>query len=158
MSEDRIEREIEIAAPIGRVWDVITKPEYVGQWFGVGEPNEIDLRPDGRMVLDHGIHGRYVTRFVAVSPPRLLSYRWAAGHPDAVADESNSTLVEFSLTPTTEGTSLRVVESGFAALTIPEDRERTAGFESHSEGWGEVLARVADVVAGNDVPSIGAAA
>src|SRR5450631_1822022 len=119
MSDDRIEREIQIAAPIERVWAVLTEPEHVGTWFGVGVPTEIDLRPGGIMVLDHGVYGRYLTRFVTVSRPHLLSYRWAAAHPDVVADDSNSTLVEFTLTPTTPGTALPVVESGFATLTVP---------------------------------------
>jgi transposase InsO family protein len=30
---DTIEREISIAAPIATVWDVITRPEYISQWF-----------------------------------------------------------------------------------------------------------------------------
>ena len=29
---DTIEREITIAAPIERVWDLITQPEHVGTW------------------------------------------------------------------------------------------------------------------------------
>ena len=31
---DKIEREISIQAPIATVWEVITKPEYISQWFG----------------------------------------------------------------------------------------------------------------------------
>ncbi len=40
-------------------------------------------------------------------------------------------LVEFTLQTTTDGTLLRVVESGFDSLMIPEDRQGSAGFESH---------------------------
>ena len=43
-SEDRIEREITIAAPIERVWAVITEPEHVGKWFGQGPPARIDRK------------------------------------------------------------------------------------------------------------------
>ncbi len=32
-----------------------------------------------------------------------------------------------------------MVETGFAALTIPAGRESTAGFDSHSEGWTEMV-------------------
>ena len=31
---DTIEREILIAAPIERVWEIVTTPEHMGQWFG----------------------------------------------------------------------------------------------------------------------------
>lgn len=154
MSDDRIEREIEIAAPIDRVWAVLTAPEHVGTRIGVGVPTEIDLRPGVIMVLDHGVYGKYLTRFVTVSPPHLLAYRWAAAHSDVVADDSNSTLVEFSLTSTTTRTVLRVVESGFALVTIPPDQEERAGIESHSDGWVRVLERVADLLAGNVVPPL----
>jgi uncharacterized protein YndB with AHSA1/START domain len=157
VSEDRIEREIEIAAPIERVWAILTEPEHVATWFGTGVPTEIDLRPGGIMVVDHGTHGRYPTRFVEVMPPHFLSYRWAASFPDVVADEVNSTLVEFTLTPTTVGTSLRVVESGFDGLEIPEGREDSAGFKSHSDGWEGMVQRLADHVVGKTVEPLPAA-
>ena len=58
MSTDRIEREVMIAASPERVWAVLTEPAHVGTWFGTGSPAEIDLRPGGLMMLDHGEHGR----------------------------------------------------------------------------------------------------
>jgi uncharacterized protein YndB with AHSA1/START domain len=135
MSKDRIERDITIAAPVERVWAVLTEPEHVGTWFGQGEPAPIDLRPGGIMHLDHGEYGQFPTTIVEVDAPHRFSYRWASAFPGEVADESNSTLVEFTLTPEGDGTHLRVVETGFAALTIPEERQSTASYESHSGGW-----------------------
>ncbi|HEY5274624.1 MAG TPA: SRPBCC family protein [Acidimicrobiales bacterium] len=142
MSTDRIEREIMIAAPPERVWAVLTEPAHVGIWFGTGSPAEIDLRPGGLMVLDHGEHGSYSTLIVKVDPPRAFSYRWASAYPDAVATPENSTLVEFSLEPAAGGTVLKVVESGFDAIEIPAARETDAGFESHSKGWTGVIEKV----------------
>ncbi|MGW3007633.1 SRPBCC family protein [Streptomyces sp. NPDC001219] len=133
--QDRIEREISIAAPVERVWAVLTEPEHVGSWFGQGEPTPVDLRPGGIMRLDHGEYGQFPTTVVTVDPPHRFSYRWASAFPGEVATEGNSTLVEFTLTPEGDGTRLRVVETGFAALTIPEERRKTAGYESHSAGW-----------------------
>ncbi|MGW9170248.1 SRPBCC family protein [Streptomyces decoyicus] len=134
-TEDRIEREISIAAPVERVWAVLTEPEHVGAWFGQGEPTPVDLRPGGIMELDHGEYGQFPTKIVKVDPPHHFSYRWASAYPGDVAVEGNSTLVEFTLTPEGDGTRLRVVESGFTGLVIPEGRRKTAGYESHSEGW-----------------------
>jgi uncharacterized protein YndB with AHSA1/START domain len=54
MVADSIEREIVITAPADRVWDVLTQAEFLGAWFGSGGPAEVDLRPGGRMVFDHG--------------------------------------------------------------------------------------------------------
>ncbi|MFD8543973.1 SRPBCC family protein [Streptomyces sp. NPDC059649] len=133
---NRIEREISIAAPVERVWAVLTEPEHVGSWFGQGAPTPVDLRPGGIMHLDHGEYGQFPTTIVTVEPPHRFSYRWASAHPGEVAVEGNSTLVEFTLTPEGDGgTRLRVVETGFAEIEIPEDRIKTAGYESHSEGW-----------------------
>ena len=157
MSADRIEREITIQAPIERVWAALTEPAAVGTWFGTGEPVEIDLRPGGVMVLDHGEHGRYPTLIVDVEPPRAFSYRWASGYPDVAATEANSTLVEFTLEPATDGTLLRVVESGFDALVIPADRQAAAGFDSHSQGWVEVMAKLGGYAEGSEVSPLLAA-
>jgi uncharacterized protein YndB with AHSA1/START domain len=135
MSEDRIEREISIDAPVERVWAVLTEPEYVGDWFCEGEPTPIDLRPGGVMRLDMGQHGKFPTVIVDVDPPRYFSYRWASAFPDELATEDNSTLVEFTLTAEGDGTRLQVVETGFAKLAIPANMVATAGYASHSDGW-----------------------
>ncbi|WP_250006981.1 SRPBCC family protein [Actinoplanes sp. M2I2] len=139
MGNDRIERDTFVQAPVERVWAVITEPEHVGVWFGEGEPAQIDLRPGGIMRLDHGQYGVFPTLIVAVEPPRYLAYRWASAFPDEVAREGNSTLVEFFLEPEAGGTRLRVVETGFAALTIPAERVATAGYDSHDEGWRSIV-------------------
>ncbi|WP_407553274.1 SRPBCC family protein [Streptomyces sp. Pv4-95] len=131
---NRIAREISIDAPVERVWAVLTEPEHVGSWFGQGTPTPVDLRPGGIMQLDHGAYGQFPTTIVRVDPPHRFSYRWASAFPREVAAEGNSTLVEFTLTPEGDGTRLRVVETGFADLTIPEDRPG-GSYESHSDGW-----------------------
>jgi len=141
-SEDRIEREITIAAPVERVWAVLTEPEHVGKWFGQGTPARIDLRPGGVMRLDHAQYGKFPTRIEKVDPPHYFAYRWASAYPGQQATEDNSTLVEFTLTPDGDGTRLYLVESGFATLVIPEETRATASYESHSGGWTDVLAHV----------------
>ena len=140
MSQDKIERELTIAAPIQRVWAVLTEPQHIAQWFGRGEPAPVNLRAGGILHLDHGEHGEFPCRIEKVDPPHYLAYRWASAYPGEEATDTNSTLVEFTLVPDGDGTRLRLVESGFAALAIPPEREPTAGYESHSAGWTDVLA------------------
>ncbi|MFB4317037.1 SRPBCC family protein [Actinomadura sp. 21ATH] len=143
MAQDRIEREISIAAPVGRVWEVITEPGHVGAWFGAaGKPAELDeLRPGGRMVVDHGEDGVFPMRIVAVEPPRAFSYRWAPGFPGAEVTEDNSTLVEFTLLDEGVGTLLRIVETGFAALPAEVAARK---YEDNSGGWTHMAQRVRD--------------
>ncbi|MDT4894239.1 MAG: hypothetical protein QOE97_3274 [Pseudonocardiales bacterium] len=146
MEQDRVERTVRIAATTERVWDILTKPEHIGHWFGSGTPAAVDLRPDGVMVLEPGDGERYLARVVKVDPPHYFAYRWASAYPDVLADETNSTLVEFHVAAEGEVTRLTVCESGFASLTIPADREAFASYESHSRGWTEVIRNIADYV------------
>jgi uncharacterized protein YndB with AHSA1/START domain len=151
MNNDSIEREITIAAPIDKVWSVLTEPDHIGAWFGTGTPVQIDLQPGGVMELDHGEHGAYSTTIVKVDPPHTFSYRWASAYPGVPATEDNSTLVEFTLEETADGTLLRVVESGFASIVIPAARASSAGYESHAQGWSGVIEKIAHYLDGSDV-------
>ena len=65
---DRIETSVLIAAPLQRVWDLVTSAEHVGRWFGDAGA-EIDLRPGGAMSLSWREHGTYHGRVEAVEPP-----------------------------------------------------------------------------------------
>jgi uncharacterized protein YndB with AHSA1/START domain len=135
MVPDQIERETFIAAPVERVWTLITEAEHVGRWFGDAGA-EIELRPGGAMVLRWTEYGTSRGRVVAVDPHTRFSYRWAPfkdpGGEEPV--EGNSTLVEFTLAPEGDGTRLRVVESGFASLATSDER-RAANVEGNTEGW-----------------------
>jgi uncharacterized protein YndB with AHSA1/START domain len=135
MVPDQIERETVIAAPVERVWSLITEAEHLGRWFGDAGA-EIDLRPGGEMVLRWQEHGTTRGRVVDVEPHTRFSYRWAPfkdpGGTEPV--EGNSTLVEFMLEPQAGGTRLRVVESGFASLDTT-DEQRTANHTGNTEGW-----------------------
>jgi uncharacterized protein YndB with AHSA1/START domain len=146
MADDRVERTVQIAATAERVWEILTTPEHIGHWFGSGKPATVDLRAGGLMVIDPGPGERYLAHIVTVDPPHYFAYRWASAFPDVLADETNSTLVEFHLTAEEATTRLTVCESGFAALTIPPGREDFASHKSHSQGWTEVLRTLADYV------------
>jgi uncharacterized protein YndB with AHSA1/START domain len=136
MTADQIERETMIAAPVERVWSLITEAEHLGKWFGDAGA-EIDLRPGGALRLSWAEHGTVHGEVVAVEPHQRFAYRWAAQVGDAPSP-GNSTLVEFTLAQEGDGTRLRVVESGFAALDLPE-AERASKAAGNTEGWAEEL-------------------
>lgn len=147
MSNDRIEKEVVLRAPLDRVWRAISDADEFGQWFGV--------RFDGPFVAGASVTGVITPttvdedvaraqephvgmsdtwQIVAVEPRRRLAFRWHPYAVEAGADYSQepTTLVEFTLTETADGVLLRIVESGFDA--IPAER-RVAAFEANSEGW-----------------------
>ena len=135
----QIERETVISAPVERVWSLLTEAEHVGRWF-CDAGAEIDLRPGGAMVMRWTEHGTAHAEVIDVDPPRRFSYRWAS-EADSEPVAGKSTLVEFTLDPTGDGTRLRVVESGFETLEATDDQRR-ARFEDNREGWEIQLGRV----------------
>jgi uncharacterized protein YndB with AHSA1/START domain len=145
MVPEQIERETVIAAPVERVWALLTEAEHIGRWFGDAGA-EIDLRPGGAMVLTWHGHGTYRCRVEAVDPPHRFAFRWLRREDNAPGDRT-STLVEFVLVAEGSGTRLRVVESGFQRLAWPEeDKARYAG--ENTDGWVLELNQLRDYAAG----------
>ena len=135
---DRIERDVLIAAPVERVWELITSAEHVGRWFGDAGA-EIDLRPGGKLSLSWREHGTLHGRVEAVKPPHRFAYRWLSTiESQAEPTPANSTLTEFTLAAEGDGTRVAVVESGFEALDV-DPEERTAALASHTSGWAAEL-------------------
>jgi uncharacterized protein YndB with AHSA1/START domain len=142
--EDSIVRETLVAAPPERVWEVLTRPEYLPRWF-TADTAEIDLRPGGALVMVWAEHGTGHARVERVEEPTLFSFRWAL-EPGVEPAPGEETLVEFTLTPEGDGTRLRVVESGFDKLEGTDDQRREA-FEGNTEGWEVQLGNVRDYAA-----------
>jgi uncharacterized protein YndB with AHSA1/START domain len=122
---DSIERTITIAAPIERVWDIVTTPEHMGRWFG-----DAGAERDGDVIkMRWEEHGEAELRIVRSEAPSVFAYRW-----DANIGGIGDTLVEFTLTPEGGGTRVRVIESGWASLRTTE-AEQTRLREGNVGGW-----------------------
>ena len=129
---DRIERTVRIDRPLERVWDAITTAEGLGTWFG--HSAEVDLRVGGTATLkwDSGDTARL--RIERLDPKTVFGYTWGInGLPD---DDPRRTYVEFTLAPDGAGTSVTVVESGFAQLS-PDAYAHA--FEGNTKGWAAEL-------------------
>jgi uncharacterized protein YndB with AHSA1/START domain len=144
---DRIETDVLIAAPLQRVWDLITSAEHLGRWFG-NAGAEIDLRPGGALSLRWTEFGTFHGRVEAVEPPHRVAYRWLS-RKDVRAEPTaaNSTLVEFTLAAEGGGTRVAVVESGFDGLDV-DPAERAEALASHTSGWDKELGELADYSVG----------
>ena len=139
MVPEQIERETVIAAPVERVWALLTEAEHLGRWFGDAGA-ELELRPGGALSLNWERYGTVRGRVVDVEAPRRFSYRWAVLREsfDSEPVEGNSTLVEFTLEAEGDGTRLRVVESGFDKLFAdPAKQDERA--EDNRKGWASEL-------------------
>ena len=144
MPTDLIERETTIAAPVERVWAVLTEAEHIAGWFADAGA-EIDLRPGGALVMQWAEHGTTHARVEAVEPPHRFAYRWTAHHaaPGSEPAEGNSTLVEFTLSPEGDGTRLRVKETGFAALDC-SDEQANVNYTDNVDGWKQMTKQLAE--------------
>ena len=79
------------------------------------------------------------------APPSVFSFRWARPAGAAPA-EGNATLVEFTLTPEGPNTRLRVVESGFRELDLPE-AEQADYAAGNRKGWAHELGELVEYAA-----------
>ena len=136
MSEDRIERETLIAAPLERVWSLVAEPAF---WVAdkASLPGTV-AREGESLVAKNPEYGDFPVRVEKVQPPTYLAYRWASAFPGEELREDNSTLVEFTLSSEGDQTRLRVVESGFAGLAGSEEL-RSKAMTDNDGGWPQEL-------------------
>jgi uncharacterized protein YndB with AHSA1/START domain len=129
---DRIERTVRVDRPLERVWAAITTAEGLGTWFGDGA--EVDLRVGGTAKLTWKSGDAAQLRIERLEPKTIFGYTWGIyGLPD---QDPRRTYVEFTLTPDDSGTTVTVVETGFAQLE-PDAYQKA--FEGNTRGWASEL-------------------
>lgn len=115
-SQDTIERELVLKANIDKVWDAITNPEQLNQWFG--DTANIPILAEGEPIvfgwgddLSKGI-------IQTVNRPNVFAFRWQSSRLGRTSEfhEDYSTLVTFTLTAIPTGTHLHMIETGFSDL------------------------------------------
>jgi uncharacterized protein YndB with AHSA1/START domain len=149
VTANAIEKDILISAPAETVYRVITEPAQIARWFA--DAADLDPVPGGQGSLtfeDRATSQRMAVKLTvqAAEPPHRFAFRW--DYPDGEQPtESNSLLVEFTLTAEGDSTRLRVTESGFTALRKP-DAEKAGYYEAHDKGWDAHLASLQNYVAG----------
>ncbi len=141
-SEDRIEREILLNAPVGRVWQALTDHRQFGEWFLVDlkEPFAVGSTTTGMTTYPGYEYIPFAAVVERMDEPRLFSFRWPqCDFKTGARLDEHPTLVEFHLEDRDGKTLLRVVESGFERLS-PEVRERT--LRMNSGGWSEQIGNI----------------
>ncbi|WP_117212857.1 SRPBCC domain-containing protein [Allorhizocola rhizosphaerae] len=133
-----IEREIHVEATPDVVYEVISTPEHLREWWP--DEAELDPVPGATGVISFGDTKVMPLTVMEADPPRRLSFRWAYDRGE-VATPANSLLVTFELIPSGSGTLLRFTETGFrergweaAAL---QERYRV-----HATRWDHLLPRL----------------
>ena len=148
--QDRIEKSIELKAPVGRVWRALTDHDEFGQWFRarLEGPFKVGEITRGRITYPGYEHFKWEATVQAMEPERLFSFTWCPYSDDPNLDYTTQphTLVEFRLEPTPEGTRLHISESGFS--TLPDDARRVDALRLNTQGWNEQARNIAAHVEG----------
>lgn len=133
-----IEREIHVDAPPEVVFEVISQPEHIREWWHAETDLQSTPGATGELVWgDAGDPEAMVVPItvVASEPPRLFTFRWT--HPAGETPvDGNSLLVTFELVPSGSGTLLRLTETGFRergweiAVLEQQYREHVVGWDT----------------------------
>ena len=93
-------------------------------------------------------HFKWYAVVKAIEPERYFAFTWCPYTDDKITDYSKepTTLVEFTLESSGNGTRLTIVESGFAAL--PDDQRRVDALRLNKQGWDEQAKNIAQHVGG----------
>jgi uncharacterized protein YndB with AHSA1/START domain len=144
---DRIEKLIELNAPIERVWHALTDHIEFGQWFRVklDGPFAPGRVASGHITYPGYEHLKWEATVRQMRAPHLFSFAWHPYAVDPAVDYSGepTTLVEFRLAALPHGTRLSIVESGFDAL--PPHRRMDA-LRMNDSGWDQQTRNIRDHV------------
>jgi len=140
---DRIEKQIELKAPVSRAWRALTDHREFGEWFRVriDGPFVSGQVSTGNITYPGYEHLKWEAVVQKMEPEKLFSFTW---HPYAIDPKMDysgepQTLVEFTLDPVPGGTLLRVTESGFDK--IPGNR-RAEAFRMNDGGWAQQMKNI----------------
>lgn len=133
-NNDVVTSEIFIAAPRERIFQALTDPQQVVQWWGQDglykmNQFQMDLRPGGKWSTAGLSCKMGATELrgevLEVDPPSRLSYTWSSTWMPKV------TKVLWELDVKDGGTLVKVTHSGFAGDAVQA--------QDHSNGWSRVM-------------------
>jgi uncharacterized protein YndB with AHSA1/START domain len=147
---DRIEKRLELKAPVSRLWRALTDYRDFGEWFRVklDGPFVAGQASTGHITYPGYEHVKWSAIVQKIEPEWLFSFTWHPYGIDPKIDYENETptLVEFRLEKTAAGTLLILTESGFDK--IPSYR-RDEAFLKNDGGWTQQMKNVENYVAQN---------
>jgi uncharacterized protein YndB with AHSA1/START domain len=148
--ENKIEKRIELKAPVARVWRALTDSREFGEWFRARfeVPFVAGKTARGQITWPGYEHLQLEVAVQKMEHESLFSFTWHPYATDPAVDYSTETptLVEFRLEATAGGTLLLITESGFDK--IPAHR-RLEAFRMNDGGWTQQIKNIEAYVAQN---------
>jgi len=141
-----IERDIQVGASPDVVFEVISRPEHIREWW----PDDARFEPvagaSGELEWRNAETGETQTvglTVLEVDPPKRFAFRWCYADPDR---SEPALLVTFDLTANADGTRVRMTETGFREMgwevVVLEEQ-----YQDHVTGWDHYLPALSRYVA-----------
>ena len=144
--QDKIEKVVELKAPVARVWKAVTDHEEFGAWFRVKleGPFVVGEVSRGQITYPGYEHLKWEATVKTMNAEKLFAYTWCPDMDliDLPPSEKPQTLVEFKLEPTATGTRLVITESGFDAM--PDPKKRDDAMRRNEGGWDSQTKNISD--------------
>ena len=137
MEYGSIEREIHVDASPEVVYEVVSSPEHIAQWWSDDAEFESTPGATGQLVFGDGDKVVPMT-VVTADPPRVFAFRWC--YPED--DVANALLDTFELVSSGAGTTIRLTETGFREMGW-EAAQLAEHYQAHVVGWDTHLPRLA---------------
>jgi uncharacterized protein YndB with AHSA1/START domain len=120
-----------IPYPPEKIWRALTQPHLIEDWL---------MKNDFQPVVNHRFRftadwGAVDCQIITIEPYKTLSYSWAA--------YGLASVVTWTLTPTSTGTHLRMVQSGFRT-------DQQQAYEGAQAGWSRFFGALEQVLARPD--------
>lgn len=125
-------RTVHIRASRDAVWEAITTPELISEWFG--DETEIDLRVGGVGKMTWDDYGTFHLIVEEIDEPNSIAMRWAR-EKDVDPTPTNSTTFRFTLADREGGIDLTVTETGWESL----EGDVAEAMKGNTEGWTQEL-------------------
>ncbi|KKD06359.1 SRPBCC domain-containing protein [Streptomyces sp. WM6386] len=141
MEYGSIERDLHVDASPDMVFEVVSRPEHMREWWpddarfesAEGAPGELFWRDKAT-----GETKTVAFTVVEVAPPKRFSFRWCYTDAERGGD---SLLVTFDLVPTQTGTLVRMTETGFREMGW-EIAVLEETYRDHVSGWDHYIPRL----------------
>jgi len=146
----KIERTVEIMAPVSKVWEAIIDHKKFGEWFRckLDQPFKEGEMSTGMMTYPGFEHVEWNAKVIRIENEKCLEFSWPPYIEDEAVDLEKELWLDctFELTAIADGTLLKITESGFDRLSpaIRDDARR-----GNEQGWKIQAGHILDYVTKN---------